>query len=195
MLRRFVILAGGDQWRLRHVLIDFPKQLIPFRGEPLLKRTLRLMGWPPTTVVCNNERWQKYFQHLEQTAHHPAAARLGDSIPFNGTFGEAITIALLGDVVWHPADLGRVCAADHDAVWGHPDGNRFTAKPYPELMAITVTPRRLIDLAGARALRELAARARFPVRSLEGWTDDIDTEEDYRVRLPILEKLSREENL
>lgn len=126
MRAEILILAQGDQHRMGELAI--PKQLLPVAGEPIIERTLRLLGGRTVSgqnAVIEGNRWI-----ICDTQRHPQWLRLAregwadlQRLPEPGRcilegIGQTCdlwtptgrTFIVLGDVCWSAAALAAVVA-------------------------------------------------------------------------------------
>lgn len=139
MTRAIWIMAQGEQRRLAH--LGHPKQMLEVNGEPILRRTLRLLrefGEPQPLIIANAwaipesardaEARGVFYDVLENAdegfvskprsnvcwATDPGTCILdGLHLAAQNLIGPADSVlVLLGDVVWSRAALERVVADD-----------------------------------------------------------------------------------
>lgn len=199
---RILIMAGGKQSRL--TVYDKPKCWLPIEEK---YDELHV----PETIIG---RTQKQLKHLLGEREHeirivepdPASkVRLGgviaDEIKKWGTKPALSALVFLGDVVWPLETLGTVLkdalSQTETVIYGRYEHkeNPYTKKPYPEAFALYFCGGKTWDLEQSHHLWDLYKHRDTPLGELgPTWTDDIDTDEDYELRLPILKKLAYDDD-
>lgn len=190
-----VLMAHGSQERLAGVAAG-PKQLFDVAGETILQRTLRLLAELALCKVgiCAPAELAEHAMTAFQSVAWRNAENVGARTLVGNMHGAAFKpradhaqLFLLCDVVWDPADLAVVLRDQHPApIFYGRHRNPYTKKEYGELFAIRATPRVLEPFADCPSLWELHARIAAPIREMHGYTDDVDTPEDFADRLPLL---------
>lgn len=209
-----VIMAYGKQERLSGVL-DYPKHFLLLDDAPfgtlqntILDRTVRQLrdelGVTYLTICAplDSPGYPKLAHNYACTIGAVDADEQGLITNMAratlAEFRKHDVLFLLGDVVWDPEDLRRVVLDRHPGplFYGR-YRNPFTQKEHGELFALKMRPRELEAFADAKTLWDLHARigGHTPLRLMNGYTDDVDTQEDIELRLPILRRLVAEELL
>jgi molybdopterin-guanine dinucleotide biosynthesis protein A len=164
-----ILCCAGDQRRWRNHL-GVPKQLAPFGGVPLLKRTidqLAARGVHDVAATAFDER----FQAVGIPLCIPTTSILpGTGIGFSSGFWSTSerTLVLLGDVFFSEVAMDAlVSAPDTAATWIGRNSSNAT-KPYGEIFAVS------IPLACQQAMRDAAAKVfdlnrRNLISRMTGW--------------------------
>ncbi len=203
-----VLMAYGSQERLGGV-IAHPKQLLHLPGgETILERTLGLLGElalskvaicapPEIAEAAMAYRPNVMVRNGGGGVDAENATLVGNM--YASSFKPSLDheqLFLLADVVWSRSDLERVLKDHHPAplFFGRHE-NLFTAKPYGELFGVRATPRGLAPFVDCRTLWAMQSRigVHAPVREIHGYTDDVDTPEDFAERLPLLRRFVENE--
>lgn len=203
-------MAQGEQQRL--AALGYPKQMVQVCGEPNIARTIRLLkaahgGACDITVVARaTVEWKALATSTGVSLR--ALPDTGDGI-LDGLRNslamwskDAVTLVLLGDVVWTEAALqGGLTAEPRPLTFiGRSGPNTITGRPWPELFGLSIAPsaaRRLLALLADKEaqrsdawpgengklwslVRTLRATRQIPMSMFEidDATDDVDVPED-----------------
>lgn len=208
-----LIMAQGGQQRIGHLLAG-PKQLIPIFGDQtIFERTvqqIRAAGVKRIVAVVHGGPW--WVQVLDKVGVEsyvqpdPGPSVVGGIFQCEHLFGDK-NLIFLGDVVYSHSAVREIVRQNWPregvTIYGRRGENRFTKKKYPEIFGCSFSRGadpfgRLEAKYGApwlrhpdtklwSALKELPWAGIEPVFvEIDDYTDDIDTEDDYVKRLPIL---------
>lgn len=200
-----IIMCQGLQERIGH-LLNGPKQLIAVSDqETIFERTVRLLRssgvdeivavihpvpqWPPVLTKVNVP---SYIQEA------PGESVVGAIINVAHLWRPR-TLVLLGDVIYSPAAIRAIVGSSGPAFFGRRSGNQVTGKPFAELFGIAFSEEdrgRLLHETAVPGWRghhdtklwSLLERVHpgWPLIEISDYTDDMDTEDDYVKRLPII---------
>lgn len=193
-----LVVAFGKQERIK-TFDGRPKHFLPCGDELILRRTIRLLSHAGVRVGwCGPHEWQTgWLQGLETenrtTAWASSARPMARNIVECGYPGEQVV--LLGDVVWSIAALCRVLEPvpkrERPVFYGREGANLYTGKGYGELYAVRCKPSELEPHQEINRLWLLKDATGGELVEINDWTDDIDTQQDAAVRLPILSEYVR----
>lgn len=198
-----IIMCQGNQQRIGH-LLNGPKQLIPVDGEEtIFERTVRLVRaagvsrivavihplpqWPP---ACDRAAVETYVQP------DPGESVVGAIVNLREFWAER-TIVFLGDVIYSTATVRTMVDSSGPVFFGRRSGNPVTGKLFGELFGVAFSEpdreqllRETADAGwrrhGDTKLWSLFERILWPLAQIFDYTDDMDTEDDYVRRLPII---------
>lgn len=200
-----IIMCQGNQQRIGH-LLDGPKQLIKVDDrETIFGRTVRLARaagvarivavvhelpqWPP---ACGLAGVESYVQQ------DPGGSVVGAIMNLREFWGDR-TIILLGDVIYSTSAIRTIAASSGPAFFGRRGRNPVTGKRFGELfgLAFSEPDRGRLDQETSAPgwsrhqdtklwnLLEKVTPA-WPLVEISDYTDDMDTQDDYVKRLPII---------
>lgn len=200
-----IIMAQGQQQRVGH-LLNGPKQLIPVtREETIFERTVRLLraskvdhivgvvhGFPQWVEACSRAGVEMRIQN------DPGESVVGAIVNVQDLWQDQ-TLILLGDVIYSTVAMHAMVGSSGAVFFGRRSENPVTKKPFPELFGLTFStehqPRLLYETSNPGWRRHpdvklwsLLERMTpgWPLMEISDYTDDIDTEDDFVKRLPIL---------
>jgi hypothetical protein len=146
---RAIIIAAGDGTRWNNYL-GIPKHLAPIDGEPIAKRTIRLLRDRGVTdiflVGLDSDLYRLKGSTLyvaKKTADYYGADKFLSSQELWNTEGRTITV--FGDVFFSDQAIDLI-VNDTDQNWkvyGRPTGSTITGKRYGELFAQSFYPEHL----------------------------------------------------
>jgi CTP:molybdopterin cytidylyltransferase MocA len=197
-------MCAGKETRMNG-MIPHPKQFIRVNGEPLIKRTLRLLReldddiFPFIVVLAGDDGLYKFegtnviiLPELPHTTVLHSISRAVNSVRMT----MPVTV-LLGDVCWSKESLRRVLrepSLSSPFVFGRFGPSEATGKPWDERFAVVA------DAAffGGWALKEsLKAIPEQCVRKISvavgDFTEDFDFPHELETVLPKVELLARNE--
>lgn len=210
-------MAQGSQQRIQHLLMpsqSMPsfKQLLPISdSDTIFSRTCRqLLGSgveSVSAVVHWHSEWiracvEGRIPLLSQD--DPGGSVVGAIHHYRNLWGRSILI-VLGDVVFsHHAVFTMIGAApSRSTFFGRRNApNPVTGKAHPEVYALRIVRddhgALLNAMADARWRRHQDTKLHdlcgaFPFLEISDYTDDVDTEEDYVKRLPLLRQAVSED--
>lgn len=204
-------MAQGEQARIGHAIAG-PKQLLKLNGEQtIFERTvgqLRAHQVPPeniTAIIHGGPWWIPVMDQVRVGAHiqpDPGASVVGAIIQCQQFWGKDHTTVLLGDVVYSNHAIGAMLMPIPSvAFFGRKTGNRFTGKKNGEIFGLTFGKSGELGQAVARLGMNWARHCDTklwtaleqcygaPFLEINDYTDDIDTEDDLKKRLPLLREL------
>jgi len=134
---KVLILCAGESTRWGNYL-GLPKQLISFNGEPLLKRTVRLLNDQrcyDIMIISHNEQLQlSNCGFFKPPKHRWTVETLLSTYPL---WSER-TIILLGDVSFMEKAISKITnTVEGIHVYGRPGPSRYTFKIHGEIFAIS----------------------------------------------------------
>lgn len=194
------IMAQGNQARMGAALAT-PKQLLEVNGEPIISRTIRLLGPRPFFVVAEaNDHWRA-LDHPTPILTLPSQGNyLVPGIMACKQFWTDDTLFLLGDVVYSKAVLDRILIEQTRAllIWGRTKPNPVTKRSWPEMYALRFGPggaNRITEQAAAcKTLHDIREKVSggSEFQEVSDYTDDIDWPKDLET-LPALSEAVRQE--
>lgn len=220
---KVLIMAQGQQRRLQHH-IDCPKHFVELRGLPLIERTMTQLishGIKDISIIApRSSLWLQLSKTFSVKIKPLRAPGLGllDGIyqtsPMWAKRGR--TVILLGDVVFSNNALKSILS-DKGLIrfFGRLGPNRVTGCPYGELFGFSFFPsahKPISDLLNDRLFRRqqvnpghfgqlwalyyrlLESPCKSLLKSIEDFTDDIDTPSDLMSIPRLLEAIIRDES-
>src|SRR3990167_840152 len=204
------IMCQGQQQRIGHLLMG-PKQLIEIQGsESIFERTVRLIRDVSgqvriIAVTSGGTAWISAVSRAGCEMYvqpDPGGSVVGAIRNVEFKWGPDRTVVFLGDVVFSKRLVKRMLDELQPAgrFFGRATGgNPVTGKPFPEIFGLSFDRScadKLILETKDRGWRHhqdtklwgLLGRMGWPITESDDYTDDLDTEEDYVKRLPILRR-------
>lgn len=190
-----IVMAQGSQARMRRSIGGTPKQFLEVAGEPIIKRTLRLVDGLRVAVVGRKE-WATSLPGTDIVNLQCPGENVVQGIFQCGSLWEDDALFLLGDVVYSRRLLGRILGERTPGVlvWGRVGRpNPVTGRAYDEMYALRLGVEgaiRFVRLAytcsNLHDVRKLIARQdEFRPVDADDYTDDVDLPEDLPL-LPLL---------
>lgn len=133
-----LLLCAGDGTRWGEYL-RVPKQLIPFNGEPLLSRTLRLLGELGYKSEIASVSWDSRLHIRGTVSFIPQAYRWTvETLLATRPLWRERTIVLLGDVYFTPRALRRILDYTNPiGFFGRPWPSAYTGCDHGEIFALS----------------------------------------------------------
>ncbi|MGI0148703.1 MAG: NTP transferase domain-containing protein [Thermoplasmata archaeon] len=196
------IMAQGQQTRMG-AAVSVPKQLLEVNGEPIVSRTIRLLGARPFFVVAEtNDHWRALDHPTPILTLPNPGKHLVNGIMACKQFWTDDTLFLLGDVIYSRATFDRILLEKTRSllVWGRTTPNFVTKRGWPEMYALRFGPggaHRITEQAAAcQNLHDVCVKIAWKdeFREVSDFTDDIDWPKDLET-LPALSEAVRQEEL
>lgn len=126
------ILAAGNGSRFEGVT----KQMLPIDGEPIIRRTIRLVREHDPTIPIYIATWNpvlKFDDVLIVDTVKPTRC-LTDTILFTEPWWTQTNVFLLGDVIYYPGSMAKILDSRRMKIYG---STSCDGKPYSERFAFT----------------------------------------------------------
>lgn len=199
MTRPIFIMCAGNAVRMGEEL-GYSKQFIRINGEPIIKRTLRLLDelgedYPFLVVKKGEEKLYGGKAIFVTLSEYPYMTLLGNIYRAVNTvrLTESVQLtALLGDVCWSKPALRLVLERDATPfIAGRWEPSKVSGKPWDERFAIAGSGKFFGDFAHTKSLKKLPEgipRLEIPA---DDFTEDIDFPHELTSVLPNLEILAK----
>jgi len=127
------ILAAGSATRFGGAI----KQLLPYRGEPIIRRTIRLLKEDDPTIQPYVVTWHNElkFSDVKVIDTKTQPSQLSDTILLTEPYWGDKNVLLLGDVVYTESAIRNILANDNGISIFYRD--RCPNKPHSERFALT----------------------------------------------------------
>ena len=212
-----IIMAQGQQQRVQHLLVPplpaFKQLLQFFDTETIFSRTCSHLFGTGVEMVAAVVHWHSEWiracvdnQIPFLSQDDPGGSVVGAIYHYRKLWGTSILI-VLGDVVFSSQAIRTMVTTDpsQSAFFGRHGPNPITGKSHWEVYAVRICldgRRRFLEAMADPTWRRNAdtklhdlvrALPSIPFVEISDYTDDIDTEEDYVKRFPILKRAVSED--
>lgn len=211
----FILCAGGGQRWNEH--LDVPKQLIPFGGVPLLRRTIsQVEARKDVGAIHCVTRDARITAEPHRTIHIAPTDSLAETIIASSPYWSGRTVILLGDVFYSDEAVALIFKTATDlAFFGRPWPSAFVRCGHGELFGASIAEQahhRLVSIASAviAARRETgipgnlwniyqaaagvafgsSRRNRRLLFAIDDYTNDVDTPADYARRGALYDRIA-----